>query len=279
MKSNQGKLFIGRIFGSTSEETLKKHFEKYGEDLEAVIVLDKITLRPREFGFVVFADPSVLDRLVVRRDLSREERPISSRSGNPKAGGNTNPKKIFVGGLPRTLTEEEFRHYYEAFGPVNDVIIVYERIYRVLHKRFHELNDQIVEIKLWRSSVLFKAAMAAEIIRVIVLPAPIQVDMKVEWIPIGTGSLRLLGVVFRHMVMLYLDIGILYQLVVYLVTAYAHGAIKFLPAMAQTWAIGMQLLVMVEMAGLMLIEAAMVPVEGMLVVGAGEVEQQGTGSG
>lgn len=64
MDSDQGKLFIGGISWETTEEKLKEHFGNYGEVLEAVIMRDKATGRPRGFGFVAFADPSLLDRVL-----------------------------------------------------------------------------------------------------------------------------------------------------------------------------------------------------------------------
>lgn len=64
MDSDQGKLFIGGISWETSEEKLKDYFGNYGEVVQTVIMTDKITGRPRGFGFVVFADPSILDRVL-----------------------------------------------------------------------------------------------------------------------------------------------------------------------------------------------------------------------
>lgn len=64
MDSDEGKLFIGGISWETTEDKLKDHFGNYGEVLDAVIMRDKVTGRPRGFGFVVFADPSLLDRVL-----------------------------------------------------------------------------------------------------------------------------------------------------------------------------------------------------------------------
>ncbi|XP_010262417.1 PREDICTED: heterogeneous nuclear ribonucleoprotein 1 [Nelumbo nucifera] len=182
MDSDQGKLFVGGISWDTSEEKLKEYFGNYGEVVQTVIMRDKVTGRPRGFGFVVFADPSILDRVLqdkhtidgrtveAKRALSREEQQ-TSRSGNPNAGrnlggaGNIKTKKIFVGGLPPTLTEEGFRQYFETYGHVTDVVVMYdqttqrprgfgfisfdteEAVDRVLHKTFHELNGKLVEVK------------------------------------------------------------------------------------------------------------------------------------
>ncbi|KAL6971244.1 hypothetical protein U1Q18_030925 [Sarracenia purpurea var. burkii] len=183
MDSDQGKLFIGGISWETSEEKLKDYFGNYGEVLQTVIMRDKINGRPRGFGFVVFSDPLVLDRVLqdkhvidgrtveAKRALSRDEQQTSSRAGNANnarnfgSGGNYRTKKIFVGGLPPTLSEDGFRQYFEAYGSVTDVVVMYDQhtqrprgfgfisfdsedaVDRVLHKTFHDLNGKQVEVK------------------------------------------------------------------------------------------------------------------------------------
>ncbi|CAA2978078.1 heterogeneous nuclear ribonucleo 1-like [Olea europaea subsp. europaea] len=182
MDSDQGKLFIGGISWETDEEKLKEHFQGYGEVLQAVVMRDKITGKPRGFGFVVFADPNILDTVLqerhvidgrtveAKRALSREEQQVS-KGGNPNTSrnfggvGNTRTKKIFVGGLPPILSEDGFRDYFEAYGTVTDVVIMYDQqtnrprgfgfisfdsedaVDRVLHKTFHDLNGKHVEVK------------------------------------------------------------------------------------------------------------------------------------
>ncbi|KAG8369875.1 hypothetical protein BUALT_Bualt14G0059000 [Buddleja alternifolia] len=182
MDSDQGKLFIGGISWETDEEKLKEYFNGYGEVVQAVVMRDKISGKPRGFGFVVFADPNILDRVLqdrhvidgrtveAKRALSREEQQVSKVGNtgggrNFGGGGNTRTKKIFVGGLPATLSEDEFRQYFEAYGMVTDVVIMYDQqtnrprgfgfisfdtedaVDRVLHKTFHDLNGKQVEVK------------------------------------------------------------------------------------------------------------------------------------
>lgn len=69
MESDLGKLFIGGISWDTDEERLKEHFGKYGEVIEAVIMRDRATGRARGFGFVVFADPAVAERVIVDKHI------------------------------------------------------------------------------------------------------------------------------------------------------------------------------------------------------------------
>ncbi|KAM7255784.1 hypothetical protein ACFE04_011525 [Oxalis oulophora] len=185
MDSDQGKLFVGGISWETNEDKLKEYFGQYGDVLQTSVMRDKVTGRPRGFGFVVFADPSLLDRVLedkhtidgrpveAKRALSKEEQQSSGRSGNfisgrssaAGGGGNFRTKKIFVGGLPPSLSEEGFRQYFEQFGPVNDVVIMYDQntqrprgfgfisfdsedaVDMVLHKTFHDLDGKQVEVK------------------------------------------------------------------------------------------------------------------------------------
>ncbi|KAI4373882.1 hypothetical protein MLD38_011945 [Melastoma candidum] len=184
MDSDQAKLFIGGISWETTEDLLRDHFSRYGDVIRTAVIRDKVTDRPRGFGFVVFSDPAVLDTVVheqhtiagrlveVKKALSREEHQMNSRvihtnSGKsyPGVAASTRTKKIFVGGLPSTISEDEFRQYFETYGPVTNVVLMYDRdtqrsrgfgfisfdteeaVDRVLHKTFHDLNGKKVEVK------------------------------------------------------------------------------------------------------------------------------------
>ena len=51
------KVFVGGLAWETQSETLRRHFEQYGEILEAVVISDKHTGRSKGYGFVTFRDP------------------------------------------------------------------------------------------------------------------------------------------------------------------------------------------------------------------------------
>ncbi|GFY99192.1 RNA-binding (RRM/RBD/RNP motifs) family protein [Actinidia rufa] len=177
MQTDLGKLFIGGISWDTDEERLKEYFSGYGEVLEAVIMKDRNTGRARGFGFVVFADPAVAERVIMekhnidgrmakkavpRDDQNTMSRSSSSIQGSPCPGRT---RKIFVGGLPSTITESDFKKYFEQFGTITDVVVMYDHntqrprgfgfitydsedaVDKVLFKTFHELNGKLVEVK------------------------------------------------------------------------------------------------------------------------------------
>ncbi|KAL6567547.1 hypothetical protein OROGR_001215 [Orobanche gracilis] len=275
-----GKLFIGGISWDTSEERLREYFQTFGEIVEAVIMRDRTTGRARGFGFIVFADASVAEKVVTERHIidgrtrcfledykciicslvgvalpgqtnpfcvvnniqnsecilenlkrtnrcwyrlntidsldskylmdSHFEATLTTRHGGfhshlmcshfeilspnhflksryveakkavPRddhqnfsrnngsiqgSPGPTRTKKIFVGGLASTVTETDFKKYFDQFGTITDVVVMYdhntqrprgfgfitfeseEAVDKVLFKTFHELNGKMVEVK------------------------------------------------------------------------------------------------------------------------------------
>lgn len=69
MESDLGKLFIGGISWDTDEGRLRDYFSHFGEVLEAVIMKDRATGRARGFGFIVFSDPAVAERVVMDKHM------------------------------------------------------------------------------------------------------------------------------------------------------------------------------------------------------------------
>ncbi|CAL1353627.1 unnamed protein product [Linum trigynum] len=177
----QGKLFIGGISWDTNEDRLREYFQAFGDVVEAVIMKDRSTGRARGFGFVVFADPAVAERVVMQKHLidgrsveakkalPRDDQNNLNRISNnisiQRSPGPTRTKKIFVGGLASTVTETDFKNYFDQFGTITDVVVMYdhntqrprgfgfitfdteEAVDKVLYKTFHELNGKMVEVK------------------------------------------------------------------------------------------------------------------------------------
>lgn len=58
-----GKLII-LSFLMCATAQFNKHFGKYGEITDSVIMKDRHTGQPRGFGFITYADPSVVDKVI-----------------------------------------------------------------------------------------------------------------------------------------------------------------------------------------------------------------------
>lgn len=133
-----GKIFVGGIPPSVTQSDLQKHFNKFGDVSDCVIMQDKVTGKSRGFGFVTFKDSQVISKVLkevhkldgkevdcknaVPRDQS------SGPSGDYSKDDNTGrTKKIFVGGLPQSTTEDEFKGYFEKFGHIEDSVIMVDK--------------------------------------------------------------------------------------------------------------------------------------------------------
>ncbi|KAM7525287.1 hypothetical protein LguiA_015189 [Lonicera macranthoides] len=179
MEMEPGKLFIGGISWDTNEDRLREYFQTFGEVVEAVIMKDRTTGRARGFGFVVFADPAAAERVIkekhtidgrtveAKKAVPRDDQQSLNRNGGSIQGspGPTRTKKIFVGGLASTVTESDFKKYFDQFGTITDIVVMYdhntqrprgfgfitfdseEAVDRVLLRTFHELNGKMVEVK------------------------------------------------------------------------------------------------------------------------------------
>uniref|UniRef100_A0A7N0UWU8 RRM domain-containing protein n=1 Tax=Kalanchoe fedtschenkoi TaxID=63787 RepID=A0A7N0UWU8_KALFE len=124
--SSEGKLFVGGISWETTEETFSNYFRKFGEIADSVIMMDKITGRPRGFGFITFSDPADADKVLekehvidgraveVKRTVPRED----MQQQQQVSKGVTKTKKIFVGGIPPSFTEDEMKEYFSSYGSI-----------------------------------------------------------------------------------------------------------------------------------------------------------------
>ncbi|KAK9676621.1 hypothetical protein RND81_11G088900 [Saponaria officinalis] len=118
--ASPGKIFIGGLAKETTLETFTKYFSKYGEVVDSVIMKDRFSGRPRGFGFITYADPSVVD-IVIKEDHIINEKQVEIKRTIPKGAAQTNDfktKKIFVGGIPTSLTGDEFKEFFSKFGKV-----------------------------------------------------------------------------------------------------------------------------------------------------------------
>ncbi|KAK4794405.1 hypothetical protein SAY86_012399 [Trapa natans] len=71
------KVFVGGLAWETKRDTLRRHFEQFGEILEAVVISDKHTGRSKGYGFVTFLDPES-----ARRACENQFPVIDGRRGN-----------------------------------------------------------------------------------------------------------------------------------------------------------------------------------------------------
>ncbi|KAF8414284.1 hypothetical protein HHK36_002286 [Tetracentron sinense] len=124
--ASPGKIFIGGLAKDTSLATFTKYFGKYGEITDSVIMKDRHSGQPRGFGFITYADPSVVDTVIQETHVINGKQ-VEIKRTIPKGSVQSKDfktKKIFVGGVPSTVTEDEFKNFFSKHGKVTDHQII-----------------------------------------------------------------------------------------------------------------------------------------------------------
>lgn len=127
--ASPGKIFIGGLAKDTTFDTFTKYFERYGEITDSVILKDRLTGRPRGFGFITYADPSVVD-IVIEETHVINGKQVEIKRTIPKGSNDFKTKKIFVGGIPTTVTEDEFKDFFSKYGKVVEHEIIRDHVTR-----------------------------------------------------------------------------------------------------------------------------------------------------
>ncbi|KAJ9478850.1 hypothetical protein PHBOTO_002349 [Pseudozyma hubeiensis] len=151
----EGKMFVGGLNWDTTEDSLRRYFSQFGEVGNCTIMRDNMTGRSRGFAFLNFVDPKAVNTVMVRehyldgkvidpkRAIPRPQRDQSggyaqnnynnnyNNNNNYSGGGGGNysaaNQKLFVGGLPPTVTPGTFRTFFEQFGPLSECTCMMDR--------------------------------------------------------------------------------------------------------------------------------------------------------
>jgi cold-inducible RNA-binding protein len=107
------KLFVGNLSFKTTENDLQDAFAAHGTVLETNLMMDRMTGRPRGFGFVTMSTPEEAEKaiqalhgadldgrpLTVNVARPREDRPPGGGGGGGfRGGGDRGPRRDFRGG-------------------------------------------------------------------------------------------------------------------------------------------------------------------------------------
>lgn len=121
-----GKIFIGGLPKDTQYNAFNNHFAKYGDITDSVIMKDRHTGQPRGFGFITYADPSVVDKVIEDTHVFNGKE-VEIKRTIPRGSAHSKDfktKKIFVGGIPTTLTEDELKNFFSKHGKVAEHQII-----------------------------------------------------------------------------------------------------------------------------------------------------------
>jgi len=139
------KLYVGNLSFDTDENALRAAFEVHGTVTDVFLPSDRMSGRPRGFGFVTFASRSDAETAISKMDQTdldgrtikvNESRPKGEggprRSSGGGGGGGFNPDgkeevKLYVGNLSFDTEEQTIRDFFGQYGSVSDCFMPTDR--------------------------------------------------------------------------------------------------------------------------------------------------------
>ncbi|RPD70353.1 RNA-binding domain-containing protein [Lentinus tigrinus ALCF2SS1-7] len=117
-------MFIGGLNWDTTDESLKKYFSQFGK-VEACTIMRDAAGRSRCFAFLTFEDPASVNAVMVREHFL-DGKIIDPKRAIPRQE-HQRATKLFIGGLPGSVTSESMREFFSQFGKVVDATVMLDR--------------------------------------------------------------------------------------------------------------------------------------------------------
>ncbi|KAJ3569530.1 hypothetical protein NP233_g4994 [Leucocoprinus birnbaumii] len=121
---DEGKMFIGGLNWDTTDETLRDYFTQFGK-VDACTIMRDAAGRSRCFAFLTFEDPASVNAVMVREHIL-DGKIIDPKRAIPRQE-HQRATKLFIGGLPGSVTSESMREFFSQFGKVIDSTVMLDR--------------------------------------------------------------------------------------------------------------------------------------------------------
>jgi len=119
-------VFLKNMSFKSTEEEIRAVFEDCGE-IENLFCIKDYRGRNKGYGYLMFKDKEAAVKALEKDKTVLEERPMYVSAYNPEErrehnrSGEPEKDKLFVSGLPTTMTEEEIRTLFEPHGEIKDL--------------------------------------------------------------------------------------------------------------------------------------------------------------
>jgi len=126
------KLFVGGLHFESTGETLRRHFETWGEVVDSVVIKDSVTHRSRGFGFVTFKRAQMLDDAQKARPHRIDGIEVETKRAIPREDAGRPEthlvrEKIYVSGIREEMDEDDLRQYFSQYGTVEQVEVIVDK--------------------------------------------------------------------------------------------------------------------------------------------------------
>lgn len=139
-KEQLRKIFVGGLSLQTTEEGMKEYFSRWGECVDVVVMRYPDSRRSRGFGFVTFENVSSVDavldakpHILDGKDIEPKRAIAKEETGRSSSSDAERSRKVFVGGLASSTTEEDVRECFTNFceevgnGKVEEVMLLKDK--------------------------------------------------------------------------------------------------------------------------------------------------------
>ena len=151
------KIIVRQLDFNTTQTTIEHYFSQYGHVREIIMKFNE-TGRSKGFCFVVFNDKQAMEE-VLKSEHEIDGKQVQVRRAGETAGNNLT-NKLFCGGLPHALSEDDLREYFSQYGQISNFEFIFEKGTQVRRHfcfiLFEDPNavEKIVEGKLPPGSVV-----------------------------------------------------------------------------------------------------------------------------
>ena len=119
------KLFIGQIPRHMDEDALRPYFAEFGHILDLTVIRDKSTKVHRGCAFLTYArKQSAINAIEELHDAVKLPNAVNPLQIRPAESHAERENKIFVGMLPKTITEISLHDMFARFGQLKEIHII-----------------------------------------------------------------------------------------------------------------------------------------------------------
>ena len=124
------KLFVGGLNYLSLRDDIKSYFETYGKVESCSLLTDKVTGISRGFAFVSIRDPNkVLEKKILSRKHEINGKIVDVKiavEGKKREEMMDSTKKIFVGALEPSVTQEDLIEFFSKYGKVKEASVLFD---------------------------------------------------------------------------------------------------------------------------------------------------------